>query len=244
MHKCLIIDDEKLARQLIENHLAKIDNFKVIASCKSALEAINILNSQHIDLLFLDVEMPVLLGTEFYKNLVQKPKVIFTTAYSQYAIDGFELNAVDYLVKPIAFSRFFKAIEKYLASQNKKTIIQKTEKLLKNNGYIFVTEDRKQVRVFYDKILFIESIKNYIKIKTEKNSHIVKYSISSFEEVLDNRFFRIHRSYIVNSDKITSYTKNDIEIGDIEIPIGESYKNILTDKFYNKNLSTTKRIKN
>lgn len=224
MYKCLIIDDEKLARQLIESHLAKIDDFEVIASCKSAVEAIKILNSQHIDLLFLDVEMPVLLGTDFYKNLVQKPKVIFTTAYREYAVDGFELNAIDYLVKPITFSRFFKAIEKYLASENGKTIVQKVEELPKSKDYIFVTEDRKQVKILFDEILFIESVKNYIKIKTQTNTHIIKYGISSFEEILDNRFLRIHRSYIVNKDKITAFTKNDVEIGKIEIPIGNSYK--------------------
>lgn len=223
MHRCLIIDDEKLARQLIESHLAKIDDFEVVASCKSAIEAINILNNTPIDLLFLDVEMPVLLGTDFYKNLVQKPKVIFTTAYREYAVDGFELNAIDYLVKPITFARFFKAIEKYLTSRTV-TIIKNTEELIKPKDYIFVTEDRKQVKIIFDEILFIESVKNYVKIKTKDNSHIIKYGISSFKSVLDKRFLRVHRSYIVNTDKITAYTKQDIEIGTIEIPIGESYK--------------------
>lgn len=230
MYTCLIIDDEKLARQLIENHLAKIEIFKVVASCKSAIEAINILNIQHIDLLFLDVEMPVLLGTDFYKNLVQKPKVIFTTAYREYAVDGFELNAIDYLVKPITFSRFFKAIEKFSASQNSKTEIQINDNKIQNNSYIFVTEDRKQVKILFDEILFIESIKNYIKIKKENKSHLVKYSISAFQNVLDSRFLRVHRSFIINKDKVTAYTKHDIEIGKIEIPIGESYKTTLVNQ--------------
>ncbi|WP_109851633.1 LytTR family DNA-binding domain-containing protein [Aquimarina sp. AU58] len=228
MYRCLIIDDEKLARQLIENHIAKIDNFEVVFSCKSAIEAINILNSEHIDLLFLDVEMPVLLGTDFYKNLFQKPKVIFTTAYREYAVEGFELNAIDYLVKPITFSRFFKAIEKFLASQNHKTEIQTSSETLQSKNYIFVTADRKQVKVQFDDILFVESVKNYIKIRTENKSLLVKFSISSFQEVLDARFLRVHRSFIINKDKITAYTKHDIEIGTIEIPIGEMYKNILT----------------
>lgn len=228
MYRCLIIDDEKLARQLVENHIAKIDNFEVVFSCKSAIEAINILNSEHIDLLFLDVEMPVLLGTDFYKNLFQKPKVIFTTAYREYAVEGFELNAIDYLVKPITFGRFFKAIEKFLASQNHKIEIQTSSEKLQSKNYIFVTADRKQVKVQFDDILFVESIKNYIKIKTENKSLLVKFSISSFQEVLDARFLRVHRSFIINKDKITAYTKHDIEISTIEIPIGEMYKNILT----------------
>ncbi|MBG6169746.1 DNA-binding LytR/AlgR family response regulator [Aquimarina sp. EL_43] len=224
----MIIDDEKLARQLVENHIAKIDNFEVVFSCKSAIEAINILNSEHIDLLFLDVEMPVLLGTDFYKNLFQKPKVIFTTAYREYAVEGFELNAIDYLVKPITFGRFFKAIEKFLASQNHKIEIQTSSEKLQSKNYIFVTADRKQVKVQFDDILFVESVKNYIKIRTENKSLLVKFSISSFQEVLDARFLRVHRSFIINKDKITAYTKHDIEIGTIEIPIGEMYKNILT----------------
>ncbi|MBG6131302.1 MULTISPECIES: LytR/AlgR family response regulator transcription factor [unclassified Aquimarina] len=228
MYRCLIIDDEKLARQLVENHIAKIDNFEVVFSCKSAIEAINILNSEHIDLLFLDVEMPVLLGTDFYKNLFQKPKVIFTTAYREYAVEGFELNAIDYLVKPITFGRFFKAIEKFLASQNHKIEIQTSSEKLQSKNYIFVTADRKQVKVQFDDILFVESVKNYIKIRTENKSLLVKFSISSFQEVLDARFLRVHRSFIINKDKITAYTKHDIEIGTIEIPIGEMYKNILT----------------
>lgn len=228
MYRCLIIDDEKLARQLVENHIAKIDNFEVVFSCKSAIEAINILNSEHIDLLFLDVEMPVLLGTDFYKNLFQKPKVIFTTAYREYAVEGFELNAIDYLVKPITFGRFFKAIEKFLASQNHKIEIQTSSETLQSKNYIFVTADRKQVKVQFDDILFVESVKNYIKIRTENKSLLVKFSISSFQEVLDARFLRVHRSFIINKDKITAYTKHDIEIGTIEIPIGEMYKNILT----------------
>lgn len=228
MHRCLIIDDEKLARQLIESHVSKIENFEIVASCKNAIEAINILNLQQIDLLFLDVEMPVLLGTDFYKNLVKKPKVIFTTAYREYAVDGFDLNAIDYLLKPITFSRFFKAIEKYLIFQSGKIPAESIEVNPRNKDYIFVTEDRRQVKIFFDDILYVESVKNYIKIKTEKKLHLVKYSISSFEEVLDNRFLRVHRSYIVNSDKITAYTKQDVEIREIEIPIGLNYKNIIT----------------
>lgn len=224
MYKCLIIDDEKLARRLIESHLSKIDDFEIVASCKSAIEASKIINEQPIDLLFLDIEMPVLKGTEFYNNLISKPQVIFTTAYRDYAVEGFELNALDYLIKPITFSRFFKAIERFLATQNseKESLPIVNETLHKN--YIFVTEDRKQVKIFLDDILYVESVKNYIKIITQRKTHIVKHSISSFENLLDNKFIRVHRSYIINTAKITAYTKQDIEIGDIEIPIGDNYK--------------------
>lgn len=225
MHKCLIIDDEKLARELIESHLSKLDHFEVVASCSSAIEAINILNAEAVDLLFLDVEMPVLLGTDFYKNLIQRPKVIFTTAYREYAVDGFDLNAVDYLVKPITFGRFLQGIEKYLATQQNGKV-ESVKQAPEMKDYIFVTEDRKQIKILLSEILFVESAKNHIKIKTQRKSHLIKYSISSFEGVLDNRFVRVHRSFIVNRDKVTAYTKHDVEIGTVEIPISDSYKDV------------------
>lgn len=223
-YKCLIIDDEDLARELIESHLAQLKDFELVASCASALEARRILQEQPIDLLFLDIEMPVLKGTDFFKSLLNKPSVIFTTAYRDYAIDGFELNAVDYLLKPITFSRFFNAIEKYLSQQKQPTVIvnqiaNKKEEI----EYIFIRKDRKQVKLFLDTVLYIESLKDYIRIHLKDKSHMIKHSITAFQELLDDRFLRTHRSFIVNTDKMTAYTKHDIEIGDIEIPIGESY---------------------
>ncbi len=224
IYKCLIIDDEELARELIETHLNQLDNFELVASCASAIEASNILQKQPVDLLFLDIEMPVLKGTEFFKNLLQKPKVIFTTAYRDYALDGFELNAIDYLLKPITFSRFFKAIEKF--KEQSSITVKETQSNLPTTegGFIFVSKNRKKVKVIFDEILYIESLKDYIKIHLVNESHTVKFSISAFEKELDARFIRIHRSYIVNKNKITAYTKNDIEIGKAEIPIGDNYR--------------------
>ncbi|OSY88232.1 chemotaxis protein CheY [Tenacibaculum holothuriorum] len=229
-YKCLIVDDEELARRLIKNHLSQLDDFEIVASCESAIEAHKILKKQHVDLLFLDIEMPVLKGIDFFESLVQKPKVVFTTAYRDYAIEGFELNAVDYLLKPITFSRFFKAIEKFLVLQN--TISQpitNTDKIPKKKA-IFIRKDRKEIKVFLDDILYIESVKDYIKIHLENTNHLIKYSLTSFLKELDNRFVRVHRSYVVNNSKITAYTKYDIEINEIEIPIGESYKKVIGEK--------------
>ncbi|PCI31192.1 MAG: DNA-binding response regulator [Flavobacteriaceae bacterium] len=223
-YKCLIIDDEKLARGLIATHLSQLDDFEVVASCSSAIEASKILLEETIDLIFLDIEMPVLKGTDFLKNLVHKPMVIFTTAYRDYAIEGFELNAVDYILKPITFQRFFKAIERFRVLQNTMVPSPIITKAVPKDSYIYIRKDRKQVKVFLDSIRYIESFKDYIKIHLNKESHITKYSISSFEKKLDDRFIRIHRSYIINKDKISAYTKNDIEIGKIEIPIGENYR--------------------
>jgi len=223
IYSCVVVDDEDLARRLIENHVSQLENFKVIASCQSAIEASKVLKSEKVDLLFLDIEMPVLTGTDFFANLIQKPKVIFTTAYRDYALDGFELNAVDYLLKPITFGRFFKAIEKFLEQQQPKSDMI-VEIKTASNDHIFVRKDRKQVKIFFSDILYIESIKDYIKIVTENENHLVKHSITSFEELLDNRFVRTHRSYIVNTNKVTAYTNQDIEIVKFEIPIGESHR--------------------
>lgn len=229
-YKCLIIDDEKLARGLIETHLSQLDDFELIASCGSAIEASKILQEETIDLLFLDIEMPVLKGTDFFKNLIRKPKVIFTTAYRDYAVEGFELNAVDYILKPITFQRFFNAIEKFRTLQrgsaSSPIVFSATET---KNDFIYIRKDRKQVKVHLDAILYIESLKDYIKIHVAKGNHVTKSSISAFEEKLDERFIRVHRSYIINKDKITAYTKNDLEIGQIEIPIGESFRNNFSD---------------
>jgi len=224
IYKCLIIDDEELARGLIETHLKQLNGFELVASCASAIEASNILQEQPVDLLFLDIEMPVLKGTEFFKNLLQKPKVIFTTAYRDYALDGFELNAVDYLLKPITFSRFFKAIGKF--KEQSSIVLDETQSNLPTtkDDFIFVSKNRKKVKVVFNEILYIESLKDYIKIHLINESHTVKFSISAFEKELDARFIRIHRSYIVNKNKITAYTKNDIEIGKAEIPIGDNYR--------------------
>ena len=220
-YKCLIIDDEELARRLLKNHLIQLDDFELVASCSSAIEASKILQENKIDLIFLDIEMPVLKGVDFYKNLIHKPKVIFTTAYRDYAIDGFELNAVDYILKPITFQRFFNAIEKFRALQirNSEPVITVTKE-----AFTYIRKDRKQVKVNFDEILYIESLKDYIKIHLSKKQHVTKTSISSFLEKLDDRFIRIHRSYIINTNKITAYTKNDIEIDQMEIPIGDNFR--------------------
>lgn len=230
-YTCVIVDDEELARELMENHLSQLSDFKLVATCESAIEASKVLQQQQIDLLFLDIEMPVLKGTDFFKNLIHKPHVIFTTAHRDYALDGFELNAVDYLLKPITFGRFFKAIEKFLELQTTKQTQPISVETSTKPDSIFIRKDRKQVKVFFNDILYIESIKDYIKINLKDENHMIKHSITSFLELLDERFLRTHRSYIVNKDKITAYTKHDVEIGSIEIPISESYKAKVEDSF-------------
>ncbi|MFS4466723.1 LytR/AlgR family response regulator transcription factor [Maribacter sp. 2210JD10-5] len=227
-YRCVIIDDEPLARELLEGYLEKIPDFELVASCPSAIDASGILSKNKVDLLFLDIEMPVLKGTDFFKNLVQKPEVIFTTAYRDYAIDGFELNALDYLLKPIFFERFFQAIQKFLKQVEKTELSNSNDTTINKSDYLFVNKAKKQIKVVFDTILYAESLKDYIKIHFQEEAPLtVKESISAFEKRLDNRFIRLHRSYIVNSKKITAYTKNDVEIGRMEIPIGNNYKDNL-----------------
>ena len=223
MYKCIIVDDEELARRLIKRHLSELDNFELVATCESAMEAHKIIKEQSIDLMFLDIEMPLLKGTEFLKNLSNKPKVIFTTAFREYALEGFELNVVDYLLKPINFTRFFKAIEKFLENANKdtKSSIPK---------YIYVQSNKKNIKIVLNDVLYIESMKEYVQIHFIDRKVIFKGGISAFEKKLNSHFIRIHRSYIVNTDKISAFTKRDIEIGDIEIPIGDLYKESVLEK--------------
>jgi len=225
-YKCLIVDDEELARELIVTHLNQLPDFEIVGICASAIEASSVLKKENIDLIFLDIEMPVLKGTDFVKNLVHKPKVIFTTAHREYAIESYELNVVDYLLKPIVFNRFFKAIEKFLDTQVVVETNQKTSELT----HIFVQSNKKNIKVLYNEILYVESIKDYIKIHTKNSKLTIKHGISTFEDKLDDRFIRVHRSYIINKQKVTAYTKQDVEIDDIEIPIGDLYKKSALEK--------------
>lgn len=228
-YNCVIIDDEELARELLEAYLSQLKDFNLVASCESAIEASDVLSSNQIDLIFLDIEMPVLKGTEFFKNLVNQPKVIFTTAYRDYALDGFELNAVDYLLKPIVFERFFKAVQKFKSHYTTQSDTADSKSIKESNRktHVFVSKNMKQVKVFLDDISYIESLKDYVRIHLKTDTLTVKYGISAFEKELDDRFIRVHRSYIVNKDKVTAFTKNDIEIENVEIPIGRNYRETL-----------------
>lgn len=221
--KCLIVDDEPLAIRLIEKHIAKIDALEVVATCNTALKAFELLNSQSIDLLFLDIKMPNITGIEFLRNLKNPPKTILTTAYRDYALEGYELGVVDYLLKPITFERFFKAVDRFLSESSQSEVKIKEPK---ENEFIVIKSGIKNYKIDVKDILYIESLKDYIKINTIDGKSITsKYKISDIEAALDSNYFlRIHRSFIINSTKITAFTNNEIEINGVEIPIGASYK--------------------
>lgn len=224
MIRCLIIDDEPLAIEVIKMHLSQLSELQLVATFSNPIEAIETLKNDTIDLIFLDIEMPLLSGIDFIKTIPNLPKVIFTTAYRNYAIESYELDVVDYLLKPISFSRFFKAINKFKALVALPVSTISTSEEIIANDHIYVNVNKKFIKIKFEDILYIESIKDYIRIHLPNKSIVTKDAISNFEEKLPSQFLRTHRSFIVNTMKITAFTKVDVEIGDTEIPIGASYK--------------------
>ena len=225
--KCLIVDDEPPARELIRHYAGQVPMLQVVGEYGNAIQAFGFLQQQAVDLVFLDIRMPQLTGTDFLRTLTNPPKVIFTTAYSEYALEGYELDAVDYLLKPIRFDRFLKAVNKVFTAVNLKPVAEPApveEK--KESPFVYVRADRKMVKVLLDDIDYIESMKDYIKIVTRQGVVITRQSISSVEAMLpEKEFVRVHRSYIVSLRKIRSFTHELLEIGKTEIPIGKLYRN-------------------
>jgi DNA-binding LytR/AlgR family response regulator len=224
--RCLLIDDEPPALSLLESYISQINGVEIVAQCKNALEALDVLSSKPVDLMFLDIKMPKLLGTDFLKNLSHPPKVIFVTAYPDYALDGYELDVVDFLVKPVSFERFVKSIAKVKRLMGQETVIPGAAAKSNSDAFIYLKVDRNMQKVFIDDILYIESWKEYIKVFLTTGKHLlVKQSISLTENILsDHEFLRVHRSYLVSLDKISGYNALSVQVGETEIPIGRLYK--------------------
>ncbi len=224
--RCLLIDDEPPALKVLESHISQINGLEIVAQCKNALEALDVLDHKPVDLMFLDIKMPKILGTDFLKNLPQPPKVIFVTAYRDYAVDGYDLDAVDFLVKPVSFERFLKAVTKVKRMMGQDTASPTKSYKVNPETFIYLKVDKNMQKVFIDDILYIEGWKDYIKVflTTGKNV-LVKQSISAMENLLsDHRFLRVHRSYILSTDKITGYNALSVQVNSTEIPIGRLYK--------------------
>lgn len=226
---CLIVDDEPLAIDIIKEHVGQVGQLHLVDTCADAMKAFQVLNNEKIDLLFLDIEMPGMNGIEFIKSLSNPPSVILTTAYREYAMESYEIDVVDYLLKPISFSRFFKAVNKYLKSQSETTSVAQPVKSPSRSS-IFVYSEKKNVKVYLDDILYVESIKDYIRIHTPERTIISKDTISKYAGLLPDSFLRIHRSFIINTAKITAFTAHDVEIGKLELPIGTSYKKVVAEE--------------
>ncbi len=223
--KCLIVDDEPLAIEVIENHLSKIEQLELVGTCKNAFEVYNFLQENKVDLLFLDIHMPEMKGTDLIKNLKNPPKVILTTAYREYALESYELNVLDYLLKPISFDRFMQAINKYFDSATASSDISFHANKAKDDSFIYVREKNQVHKILTSKIKFIESISDYVKIHSSTQKITIRYTISSIEKMLsDVEFIRIHRSFIINKKYITKFTAHSIFIEEKEFPIGPSYK--------------------
>ena len=227
---CLIIDDEPPAREILKQHIAGVEALELAGTCSNAVEAVSFLKEHPVDLLLLDIQMPQLLGTNFIRTLKNPPKVIFTTAYRKYAVEGFELDAVDYLLKPISFERFLKAVNKVLqlnigSAQAMPTSATKEKQNGNSNSFLYFRAERKMVKVFFRDILYVEGLKDYIRIVTDNKTIVTKYVLSTLEEMLPaNEFLRIHKSYIVAVYKIDSYNADTIHIAKHELPIGRLYK--------------------
>lgn len=222
-YKSVIIDDEPIAIRIIQEHLEKFENIECVQGFTKAIDAIEILNKQSIDLLFLDINMPGISGIAFLRSLTNPPKVIFTTAYRNFAVDAFELDALDYLVKPISFERFLKAINKFLSQAEIIQLPERTE--IQDKDYIILKSDKKNYKIKFDDILFVESLDNYIKVNTKDIAIVCYERLSGIEEELpNNNFIRIHRSYIINLSKIDVFTSAYVEIGDRKFTIGRNYK--------------------
>ena len=219
-YKCIIIDDEPLAVKVLKKHIEHIPKLEIIGSCTSAFEALNLLSKQRADLIFLDIHMPDLIGTQFLRTLTLPPKVIFTTAHKDFAIEAFELNAVDYLLKPIYFERFLKAVNKALLTYDSLPQPSNTKE-----QFVYFRADRKMIKVLLNEILYIESNRDYGIIHMENARKLkVKLTLNHIEKLLPcDQFLRIHRSFLVSINKMTAFTKTDVEIGRTELPIGKSF---------------------
>ncbi|MFN0727950.1 LytR/AlgR family response regulator transcription factor [Polaribacter gochangensis] len=231
--KCIIVDDEPMAREILVSYVEKISNLELIKSCKNALEAFDVINEQKIDLLFLDINMPEVSGLSLAKMIGKESKVIFTTAYRDYAVEGFNLKAVDYLLKPIAFDRFLEAVNTFFDTIS---VAEESPKENKNvtADFFFVRSERKMVKVNFVEILYIESLSDYIKICTQNSTIITRETITNVEAKLPSQqFLRVHRSYIVSLKGIDSYTNEFLEIAQKAIPISRKYKDVVLKKLEN-----------
>jgi two-component system, LytTR family, response regulator len=224
--RCLIIDDEPLGIKLIRNHLDKLETFEVAGECSSALQAIEYLKSEKIDLIFLDINMPNMTGIDFLKTLTDPPYVIITTAYREYAVDGYDLDVVDFLLKPISFERFLKAINRYCHRSRTQPLkdVSKTGET-DEKKYVYIQDGKTAFKLFYDDVIYLEGYGEYVKVITTGKNYLVRDSLIEFESKLSPDFFlRIHKSYLINIRKILGFSSSQVMVKDLKFPIGRMYR--------------------
>ncbi|MCF0052954.1 response regulator transcription factor [Dyadobacter chenwenxiniae] len=233
--KAILVDDEPHAIEVLDNYLRNFSEIEIVARCQDAIQAFQVLQQQKVDLMFLDVKMPGLTGTELLRSLKTPPKVVFTTAYQDYAVEGFDLNAVDYLLKPIPFERFLRAMDKVFTGlnvTNQSVSVAQRAAVSNQEVFLYLKVDRKMVKVNVNDILWVESLRDYIKVVLKDKVLITKQKISLLEELLpEDSFIRVHRSFIVSVDKVESYHAHKIEIAGKELPIGRNFRNDCQRRF-------------
>lgn len=222
--KCIIVDDEPLALDVLESYIKKTPDLELATRCNNALEASEFLKSNKVDIMFIDIQMPEITGLEFVRGLAEPPLIVFCTAHPDFAVEGFELNAIDYLLKPVAYDRFCKTIERvkeYLSLKSSKAVEQSDIE----NDYIFIKSNQKQIKLSLDQILYIEAFADYIKLYTAEKRYITLQTMKNMEQKMSkDKFIRVHRSFIAGIKNITSFNSTELEINGTKIPVGKSYK--------------------
>ena len=232
-YNCIIVEDEPLAAEVLTDYIQQVPFLELSEVCTDAIFAMEKLQSSKIDLMFLDIHLPKLKGLDFLEALKTPPHVIITSAYKEYALAGYELNVIDYLLKPIRFNRFLKAVNK-LNQFTQQSINQITPAANGERKYFFFNVGKKRVKIFMDEILYIESLREYVRITTKDKSILTKFQLNEIEDMLSkNNFLRIHRSFIAAKDKIAAFTATDVEINNKSIPIGRSYKELVLSVLQN-----------
>ena len=227
IYNCMIIEDEPLATEVLQDHIRQVPFLKLVCTCSDAFFAMERLQEYAIDLIFLDIHLPKMKGFDLLRVLKKPPKVIITSAYQEYAIQGYEFNVIDYLLKPIEFSRFLKAVNKM--EQPREVVVAARPAVAPGERvYLLFIVGKKKVKVFLDEILYIESMKEYIRVNTKSKSVLTKFKLSQVDGLLrENNFLRIHRSFIVAKDKIEAFSATEVELGGKQLPIGRSYKEVV-----------------
>jgi DNA-binding LytR/AlgR family response regulator len=224
MIKCIIIDDEPLAQDVLESHIAAFPQLQLVRRCRNALEAFDALHAEQTDLVFLDIQMPAISGIDFIRSLKDPPKVIFTTAYAEYAITAFELDAIDYLLKPITIERFTKSINKLLQLKQPET------EAVKNYTYFKVAGNL--VKIMHTDLLLVKSVKDYLLLKTKQGNYLTHMTMKNLETLLPaEMFMRVHRSFLVNRQAITVLGRHYLQVGDEQIPVSENYRRNMNTNF-------------
>jgi DNA-binding LytR/AlgR family response regulator len=236
-YNCIIVEDEPLAAEVLQDYIRQVPFLKLLDCCSDAFYAMESLQKFDIDLMFLDIHLPRMKGLELIKVLKKPPRIVITSAHQEYALQGYEFNVIDYLLKPIEFSRFLMAVNK-MEQSKEIVLLQNPVQKPGERQHVFFNVGKKKVKIFLDEILYIESMKEYIKVNAKNKSILTKFKLSQIEEMLaENNFLRIHRSFIVAKDKIEAFSATEVEVGGKQLPIGRSYKELVMGVLENNSSS-------